>query len=319
MNRSQGTIAVFTLLLVGMTPACDRGKSAASGVSDASTTNASTAASASASASAASTDFDRHKTQCAEPKADGCILLGVDYAYGLGVAQDETHAAQIYLAACNAKNGTGCTFVADAYAFGKGMPKEKWKGRGIASDTLTDVGKKSTLYHYACDAGDGPKCTWLASAYELGLGVTQDSAKSRTLYSRAAQLHQDACEKKNDMMACAALGRLAFEGHGTPKDQAHALALFEKACDGGDATGCESLAFAYESGQSGRPKDITKAVTLHAKACDGGEDMGCENAGHIYEDGKGVKADKASAGRAYKTACDRGDQPACGAYERVSP
>lgn len=55
-----------------------------------------------------------------------------------------------------------------------------------------------------------------------------------------------------------------------------AVAIQEKACDGGDATGCFNLGIMYANCR-GVTKDEAKAVQLYQKACDGGYAAGCNN------------------------------------------
>jgi TPR repeat protein len=264
----------------------------------------------------ASTPPSATTPSCGEPKSDDCIKEAIDLMYGRGVVKDEAKAAKMYIAACDAKSSTGCTFMGHAYEYGKGVPKEPWRGRGIMGDTSPQIGAKSALYGSACDAGDAPSCWLLGLVNENGFGVPKDAKKGADFYARAATLEAQGCEK-GSLMSCTKLGQMERDGKGGPKDAAKASANFEKACAGGDGAGCASLGYALQNGELGKPKDEKKAADYFAKGCEGGDDMGCENGGHMYEDGRGIKADKAAAQRLYKIACDRGDKAACGAYERV--
>jgi hypothetical protein len=59
-----------------------------------------------------------------------------------------------------------------------------------------------------------------------------------------------------------------------PQDKRRAAALFEKACEGGDAPGCYNLGVRYTEG-SGVPQDKRRAAALFEKACKGGVEQGC--------------------------------------------
>ena len=94
---------------------------------------------------------------------------------------------------------------------------------------------------------------------------------------------------------------------------AKAVQLFQKACDGGDASGCSDLGVLYANGQ-GVKQDYFKAVELYQKACDGGHASGFYNLGVSYANGQGVKQDKSKAKQLFGKACDMRLQQGCEAY-----
>lgn len=59
---------------------------------------------------------------------------------------------------------------------------------------------------------------------------------------------------------------------------------FQKACDGGDADGCNNLGFLYENGK-GVNRDYSKAKEFYGKACDGGYTMGCNDYTTLKKEG----------------------------------
>lgn len=65
-------------------------------------------------------------------------------------------------------------------------------------------------------------------------------------------------------------------------------------------------------------KDYKKAVELFDKACDGGIADGCNNLGHMYANGKGVKMDMTRAMGYARRACDAGSWVAAGILLQVS-
>jgi hypothetical protein len=69
-------------------------------------------------------------------------------------------------------------------------------------------------------------------------------------------------------------------GHGVVQDYGQALPLYRKACDGGNAQGCNNLGNFYETGR-GIAQDHGQAASLYRKACDGGNPDGCNNLGGI--------------------------------------
>ena len=60
------------------------------------------------------------------------------------------------------------------------------------------------------------------------------------------------------------------------QDRAQALALFQKACEGGDSGGCFNLGVIYDYGVAVKPSE-TKALALYRKACEGGYQKACGN------------------------------------------
>jgi hypothetical protein len=52
--------------------------------------------------------------------------------------------------------------------------------------------------------------------------------------------------------------------------------LYQKACGGGEMTGCRSLGWMYDNGRGVEKKDEQRAVQLYQKACDGGFKQSCQ-------------------------------------------
>jgi hypothetical protein len=92
----------------------------------------------------------------------------------------------------------------------------------------------------------------------------------------------------------------------------------QKACEGGDPSGCNNLGEMYEVGAF-VPKDLARAVVFYRKGCERGDAIGCRNLGSHYEQGAGTPADKTKALEAYKLGCNREDQPSCNALKRLQP
>jgi hypothetical protein len=82
--------------------------------------------------------------------------------------------------------------------------------------------------------------------------------------------------------ACVSLGTNYLRGNGVVKDNARALSLFQRSCDGGNAEGCALLGLMYQMGWGGVPKDVAHAQKLYRASCDGGGVIGCYNLGALY-------------------------------------
>jgi TPR repeat protein len=185
-----------------------------------------------------------------------------------------------------------------------------------------------------CDRGDAGSCANLGLMFDLGQGVKPDA-------SRAAQLFETACEAGN-APACGRRGEMFLAGSGPGVDAGRAreflrrgcsggwmaactrlgdlerktglavnvLAMFERACRGGDGDGCASYGVIFGRGV-GIPADPMKAVTYYTLGCDQNSLLGCTLLGEAYEKGEGVTADGARAADIYRRACDGGYADGC--------
>jgi TPR repeat protein len=116
------------------------------------------------------------------------------------------------------------------------------------------------------------------------------------------------CESGAD---CTQLGqRYAAGSGGVAKDEALGARLFQRACDLGDAEGCNKLGLAFESGE-GVPVDYGRAMDLFTRACSAGAAEGCNNQGALYEHGLGVPENLGDAQRLYTQACRHGSGIGC--------
>ena len=110
---------------------------------------------------------------------------------------------------------------------------------------------------------------------------------------------------------CANLGiGLLF---GSRKDPDKAIKALQMGCMGGNARACEAAGEASLSGV-GAPKDVVKALKLFTKGCEGGFFTACTNAGFLYAGGGGgaVARDDRKALEYGKRACFGGEPAACG-------
>ncbi len=196
----------------------------------------------------------------------------------------------------------GCRFLASVIRDGTlGAPDLR---RSTACETL------------ACEQDDWQACNDLARSYESGRGIDLDRAKAR-------QLYRDSCDH-GVLVACSNLGINLLgaasdtsdptrpTGHApTPEDAKTAVALFERACDGGHAPGCTNLAAMYGEGL-GVAKDEAKSVVLYQRACDADEALSCVNLAMMYETGRdGLAQDERRARTLYERGCTGGNAPGC--------
>jgi len=130
-------------------------------------------------------------------------------------------------------------------------------------------------------------------------------------YEEAKPLFQKACESGN-LSGCNSEAILYDYGRGVAQDFVQARVLYQKACDGGEMAGCYGLGWIYHFGQ-GVTQDYAHARMSFQKACDGGNVDGCYGLGRLYETGHGVNQDSVQARLFYQKACDAGSMSGCNA------
>src|SRR5688500_16320366 len=138
------------------------------------------------------------------------------------------------------------------------------------------------------------------------LGAAEPTAQA--MPENAAAL-QAACEAKV-MKACFDVAKKHWSGgvtgwidwnpawkafkDGVAIDEAKAMALHQKDCDGGAAAACYDLGIMHGNGW-GVPKDQAKAAQAYQKSCEGGDAAGCYGFGQALRLGSGVPKDEARA------------------------
>ncbi len=138
--------------------------------------------------------------------------------------------------------------------------------------------------------------------FEYGLALIDKSVQEDDF--RAGSIVQKGLPTPAEIaISCTALGSMYDEGRGVPQDQTKAVALYQRACEGGAPAGCNSLGSMYGEGRV-VSRDLTKSMDLFRKACEGGYAMGCSNLGLGYAQGKGVKQDYFQAVDLFRKACE---------------
>jgi hypothetical protein len=159
-----------------------------------------------------------------------------------------------------------------------------------------------TRYQQACDSVGSQACLQLARLYEKGLGVAADTAKARSLYQQACDGGiQEGCDwvngKKTEESAVAAPKNPA------PRARTASIASASSAVP--------------EAAQETALKHDEGAIRFYRKACEGGDARGCDSLGKLYEKGLGVAQDSSQARAYYQKACENGDSQGCAATSRM--
>ncbi len=159
------------------------------------------------------------------------------------------------------------------------------------------------LWDAACTRGATAGCLALANAYRNGTGVVANPEQARTRFTAL-------CDKDSASACTALAGMLAEAGK-----HAEAFNLYQRACDAGDGTACNSVGFAHYTSH-GAPWDVVKAAAGYQKACDLGEAVGCSNIGELYEYGIALAKDPAKAYAFYQKGCTPSSDVGCGRLAR---
>jgi TPR repeat protein len=210
--------------------------------------------------------------------------LGVNYANGIGVAQDYAKAREWYEKAAALGHASAMYNLALLYEKALGVPQ--------------DYAKARELYERAVAAGNTDAMVNLGFFYENAQGVAQDHAKAREWYEKAAAA--------NDAMGMYNLGQLYEKAQGVPQDYVKAREWYEKAAAASDASAMYNLAQLYEKAR-GVPQDYAKAREWYEKAAAFGHASAMYNLALLYEKALGVPQDFPKAREWYEKAAAGGD------------
>lgn len=216
---------------------------------------------------------------CDGGKMAACTTLG-DMLHDAG---DPTSAA-ILERACNGGDPRGCATLAYLDA--------------TRRDALFT--KAFTKYKADCAADRAESCSVLAHMTEEGLGTTADAAEAKRLQEKVSSIYRAACDG-GEAAACYELGERMTVGLGVALDKDAAYALDERACTGNFGQACLSLA--THAAFTAPQKDLAKAATLAKKACDLGNAGGCNFLGELTAKGEGTAKDAAAALALFVRAC----------------
>ena len=202
-----------------------------------------------------------------------CAALGTAVAQGQGTEKNSERARELYAWACDHRAPAGCYNLGVFYA----------TGTTVAVDTVE--GKR--LQVRACELGLASACKVLgmpapvvAPPATVVAPVTATpppdplaparAAHERKDYATAKKLYRPLCDGGN-VQACAALGDVVFDSG----NEAGAVLLWEKACNGRVAYACTEVASGHlaRANQSAAARNL--AIQAGTKACDLGDGDGC--------------------------------------------
>ena len=238
-----------------------------------------------ATSAVTSVEFVATKKAAESGDATAQYNLGVMYATGEGVPQDDAEAVKwIRLSAqqgfAKAENEIGV-----------------WHEYGIMG-IPSNLVEASKYYRKAADQGDADAQFNLGLMLDMGQGVPQDDAQAFKWYRLAA-------EQGNADAQCN-LGLMHYNGQGVPQDYDEAWMWFRKAAEQGNAGAQYTLGVMHDNGERLLENDA-EVVTWYRKAAEQGHVDSQGNLGVMYEDGTGVPQDEVEAYAWYSVAAALGD------------
>mmetsp|Transcript_34421 Transcript_34421/g.77621 ORF Transcript_34421/g.77621 Transcript_34421/m.77621 type:complete len:352 (-) Transcript_34421:21-1076(-) len=178
------------------------------------------------------------KKMCDDGNHRACFAYALMALEGQGgLSQNVQLAADILRSSCEHGNEKACFYLARVHDGLTG-----YDGRGLPRDAR----QAGHYYRKACSMGNGEACYNFGQLLDQGKadlvdvgskssgkGNQSDARKQR----RVAKFFGLACEK-GVSKGCVNLGVMEWEGKGIPKNEKHALHLFQAACRMGEGAGC---------------------------------------------------------------------------------
>ncbi len=180
--------------------------------------------------------FMEAKAKAEHGDAEAQCVLGFDYQFGRGVAQDIAEAMKWYRKAADQDYAGAQLNLGVCFFYGVGIEK--------------DEKEAVKWYRKAANQGFVSAQFSIGLCYEQGKGVKQDYAEAVKWYRKAAD--QDFVAAQFNIGLC------YHEGNGVTKDYAEAAKWYRKAAEQGFAVAQHALGVCYGSGE-GVPKDYVVA------------------------------------------------------------
>ena len=196
------------------------------------------------------------------------IRMGLRYAKGRGLPQDDEQAFLWYSRAAEHRVPLAQFLVAEAC----------FHGRGVRQDD----GEALHWFQQSADQGFPRAQLMLGTMYALGRGTAVDPSRAVIWYEKAARW--------GEADAQYLLGRAYREGEGVDQDDAEALNWFMMAARQGHADAQVMVGVSYQKGR-GVEKDYRKAAVFYGAAAEEGSAVGSLMLGLLYEAGAGVQQD----------------------------
>ena len=213
--------------------------------------------------------------------------LGLMYAHGIGVKQDDAQAVYWYRKAAEQDHSDAQCNLGWMYV----------NGLGVKEDQAQAVywNRKAAEQDHA-DAQFN-----LGVIYESGWGVKIDLAEAVYWYRKAAEQDHPGAQFN--------LGLIYAQSLGEKQDYAQAAYWYRKAAEQGHARSQFNLGVIYENGL-GEKQDDAQATYWYRKAAEQGHAVAQYNIGKMYAKGKGVEVNDVEACNWYFKAAKNGSKDA---------
>ncbi len=225
-----------------------------------------------------------------------CSVLAMLHQDGIGGREhDDARAAQLHRRACDGGAGIGCFNLALMIEAGGDGPADPDRATPLYAKAIE-------LLERACDGGDVQWCANVGYMYDAGHGVAQDRTKAIAAYQRGCPKHHN---------NCANLALMLVDGRGTAQDIPRARKLLDSGCEADNMWSCAHLGNLLLAGRPDLEAEPETAVEYLTKACDGGHAFGCVSMALAHGAGKGVAQNFNLALDYAERACAIGDSSGC--------
>jgi len=212
-------------------------------------------------------------------------LMGVCYAMGRDVAQDDDVAARWFRKAADAGDPSGALALGNWILEGKG---------GLQRD----ASEAARLLEVASSKGVQEAHTMLGILCNEGMGVSKDHTRAAALFEMASA--------GGDFKAMYNLGVLEIEGKGVKAAQAKGMEKVRRAATAGIVEAQFTVSIWYRDGALGTKQDDRKAYDWALKAAKQGHAQAQHNVGVQLAGGLGVAKNERMAAEWYNTAVAAG-------------
>ena len=228
--------------------------------------------------------FNAVKAAADKGDAQAMTLMGVCYAMGRDVAQDDSRAAEWFRRAADKGNPEG------ALALGNWL----LQGRG---GLVADQAEAFKHIQFASDKGVLEAHTMLGIMHNEGSGVLRDHKKAAAAFSRAVPA---------DLKAMHNLGVLMIQGKGVKPQQSKGMEYVRRAATGGVAEAQFTVSIWYRDGALGTKQDHKRAYEWAVKAAKQGHSQAQHNVAVQLAEGVGVAQSQRQAADWYNAAVGNG-------------
>ena len=239
-------------------------------------------------------DLSALRLKAEQGNANAQYNIGVRYANGKGVDQDQQEAVKWYRLAAEQGYASAQQVLGRRCAIGKGVQQDQQEA--------------VKWYRLAAEQGNAIAQYRLGFCYNFGHGVSRDYAVAVKWYQRAADQGYSAAQSY--------LGLCYYHGNGVDKNIDDAIKWFRMGAEGGHYLGQYWLGRCYFTGE-GVQQDYSTSLEWFRPSAEHGFHAALYYLGYCYYYGKGVAADYDEARKWLGVAAEKGNQPAKALMDKI--